>query len=169
MYYIIIGNGSFGLLSNTCWFCSNYGPVWKSSSGKQAPFFDDSARIDFQNMIEQPLTCRSSRWALAGVLYSIRPYVCRSNGRLQGPARTNVFSSLSSDHNTDHKHWTGRDTQRWGGRGRDYHCAALPHKGTLRSTLSNSPVCSSKALHNYLYCTWTYCIQVQKQQAISKA
>lgn len=75
------------------------------------------------------LTCRSSRWALAGVLYSIRLCVCRSTGRLQGPVQTNAFSSLSTDHNTAHKHWTDK-TKRWGGRrrGRLSQCTVITHK-----------------------------------------
>lgn len=56
-------------------------------------------------------TCRSFRSALADVLYSILPCVCRSIGRLWDPARTDVSSCL----NMAHRHWTERQTEvGWG-------------------------------------------------------
>lgn len=33
---------------------------------------------------------------------------------MQGPAQTNAFSSLSSDHNMAHRHWTDKETDRDG-------------------------------------------------------
>lgn len=101
------------------------------------------------------LTCRSSRWALAGVLYSIRLCVCRSTGRLQGPVQTNAFSSLSTDHNTAHKHWTDK-TKRWGGRrrGRLSQCTVITHK--KGRPWVNPFICSSLLLRATakLCCMW---------------
>lgn len=76
-------------------------------------------RLYFHYVCLLQRTCRSSRSALADVLYSIRRCVCRSTGRLRDPARTDVSSCLSSDHNMAHRHWTGRQTEvEWGwGRG----------------------------------------------------
>lgn len=97
------------------------------------------------------LTCRSVRWALAGVLYSVRPCVCRSTGRLRDPARTDASSSLSSDHNMAHKRWMGRQGQRWGGereraKETDYYSVQshpFCQKATHRSALTCTPVCAS--------------------------
>lgn len=47
--------------------------------------------------------CRSSRWALTGVLYSVHLCVYRSTGRLPDPARTSASSAPCSDHNKAHR------------------------------------------------------------------
>lgn len=119
-------------------------------------------RLYFHYVCLLQRTCRSFRSALADVLYSIRRCVCRSTGRLRDPARTDVSSCLSSDHNMAHRHWTGRQTEVEWGRGweeerereTDYHSVQVPpmSKATLRSAPAYAPVGPSKPQLDKWFC-----------------
>lgn len=112
--------------------------------------------VIFPLCLSSQRTCRSFRSALADVLYSILPCVCRSTGRLWDPARTDVSSCL----NMAHRHWTERQTEvEWGeGGGKkretDYNSVQVPplSKATLRSALAYAPVGPSESKLDKWFC-----------------